>query len=377
MADQKIIDRIRALLAKTTENGCTEGEAMAAMEKARELMDRYQLDLGAVGIEEEGVIRAFAQRKAYRHMQIKDRIANAIASFCDCKVWLDRDANRQITFLGLRSDAQFATWLLDSLDGFIRMSVAEYMVRAGFSMPTRSRRWQAEKAFILGAVTRISERLDKLTADRRRHAASDGRSLVVVKNQLVNKAMNELGIKLRSQSRYTSIERRQSVRVRQSRRRSRQLRQAGRWLGPTGRTNRQPLVGCLPPTTGDTTKMGLDQFAYRRPGSLPKAVDFDRIGDAETEIHYWRKHPNLQGWMRALYVEKGGSQDDFNCVPVELTLADLDRLESDVKCRALPPTTGFFFGQSDGSEIDDDLTFIAKARTVIAEGDSVFYTSWW
>ena len=35
---------------KTTENGATEAEAMAAAEKARELMDRYQIEAGSAGL---------------------------------------------------------------------------------------------------------------------------------------------------------------------------------------------------------------------------------------------------------------------------------------------------------------------------------------
>ena len=38
---------------------------------------------------------------------------------------------------------------------------------------------------------------------------------------------------------------------------------------------------------------------------------------------------------------------------------------------------GFFFGVSDGSEKDDDLAFIARARLAIAEGKAVYYDSWW
>jgi Protein of unknown function (DUF2786) len=39
------------MLQKTTENGATEAEAMAAAAKARELMDRYQIDLGMIIID--------------------------------------------------------------------------------------------------------------------------------------------------------------------------------------------------------------------------------------------------------------------------------------------------------------------------------------
>ena len=121
--------------------------------------------------------------------------------------------------------------------------------------------------------------------------------------------------------------------------------------------------------------MGLDMYAMTTPEALPGMVDFE-VKDA-SELHYWRKHPNLHGWMETLYYEKGGSSDTFNCVAVTLTAADLDRLEADVKAGKLPHTQGFFFGASDGTESDDDLAFIAKAREALAAGLSVFYDSWW
>jgi len=123
------------------------------------------------------------------------------------------------------------------------------------------------------------------------------------------------------------------------------------------------------------TKMGLDMYAYATRETLPGAVDF-KVNDA-SEIHYWRKHPDLHGWMEELYFKKGGSAEQFNCVTLALTSADLDRLERDVKADGLPDTEGFFFGESDGSEVDDDLLFIAKAREAISAGMNVFYDSWW
>jgi hypothetical protein len=104
-------------------------------------------------------------------------------------------------------------------------------------------------------------------------------------------------------------------------------------------------------------------------------VDFD--GKGAQEIQYWRKHPNLHGWMEQLYRDKGGSEREFNCVNVQLTLADLERLEADVRNWELPYTTGFFFGESQADERESDLAFIARAREALTAGLAVFYTSWW
>jgi len=124
--------------------------------------------------------------------------------------------------------------------------------------------------------------------------------------------------------------------------------------------------------------MGLDMFAYTFNGKTESEVDFDTNNVTETtEIAYWRKHPNLHGWMEQLYYEKGGKDDSFNGSNVVLTKGDLDSLEQDIIDGTLPDTSGFFFGKSDGSEQNEDLEFIAKAREAIEEGKIVYYSSWW
>ena len=40
---EKMYDKIRALLSKTTANGCTEEEYLAALGKARALMDAHEI----------------------------------------------------------------------------------------------------------------------------------------------------------------------------------------------------------------------------------------------------------------------------------------------------------------------------------------------
>ena len=118
----------------------------------------------------------------------------------------------------------------------------------------------------------------------------------------------------------------------------------------------------------------------------------------------WRKHNRLHGWMEELWEDKGrpyqGNLDDvengfgssFNCVPVELTLEDLDELEDVVNRKVMPETGGFFFGEDSFDWEDDDgnppkegdyyykktdLQFIEDARKAINKGKKVYYNSWW
>ena len=130
--------------------------------------------------------------------------------------------------------------------------------------------------------------------------------------------------------------------------------------------------------------MGLDMYAFR-----VKAEDViddfnvrdDSMGRKEPleELAYWRKHHDLHGWMERLYRAKGGDKESFNCVPVRLTEFDLDQLLNDILNHALPETQGFFFGTNppDDESMKNDIEFITNARIAIADGDAVYYDSWW
>ena len=123
--------------------------------------------------------------------------------------------------------------------------------------------------------------------------------------------------------------------------------------------------------------MGLDQYANARKGEPTTDDEGYTYYEDSMELAYWRKHPNLQGWMQDLYYEKGG-EGEFNCVDVELTLEDLDALEESLDEEALPETAGFFFG-TDSSDYyaEADREFIVAARAAIKQGYTVTYSSWW
>jgi hypothetical protein len=100
------------------------------------------------------------------------------------------------------------------------------------------------------------------------------------------------------------------------------------------------------------------------------------------EIAYWRKHPNLHGWMERLWnhrtTEGGWDGHTFNGIELELTYEDLEILEQDVIAGTLPGTSGFFFGNdADDHYRKDDLEFIKNARAELFMGLKVFYNSSW
>ena len=136
--------------------------------------------------------------------------------------------------------------------------------------------------------------------------------------------------------------------------------------------------------------MGLDQYAYvankgQRKEYYDKAEWNSETKQLESlvaepqEIAYWRKHPNLQGWMKKLYEAKGGTEE-FNGTELELTWEDVDMLEHDIKngTMAKMNTKGFFFGNpSDEYYKEKDLQFCIDAKAELFLGRKVFYNSSW
>ena len=136
--------------------------------------------------------------------------------------------------------------------------------------------------------------------------------------------------------------------------------------------------------------MGLDMYAYVAAKAGAQA-DYDegKAWDKEKgrmvnpsvteprEIAYWRKHPNLHGWMFNLWQSKG-NEGDFNGDELELTWDDLDQLEQDIRNKNLPSTTGFFFGNdADDHYREHDLKFVREAKAEAFLGLRVFYNSSW
>jgi hypothetical protein len=64
-----------------------------------------------------------------------------------------------------------------------------------------------------------------------------------------------------------------------------------------------------------------------------------RLREKILELGYWRKEPNLHGYIVQTFAD---GKDD--CQDIELCVEDLEKIREAVRNRQLPDTSGFFFG---------------------------------
>lgn len=106
----------------------------------------------------------------------------------------------------------------------------------------------------------------------------------------------------------------------------------------------------------------------------------------KTELSYWRKHPNLHG-----FIVKSFAAGVDECQKIPLTAEDIEQTLKAISEDKLPQTSGFFFGQSasvDSADKDErkyalaqkaqDLEAFKEALAAVKhDGDKVFYQASW
>lgn len=101
------------------------------------------------------------------------------------------------------------------------------------------------------------------------------------------------------------------------------------------------------------------------------------VSETILSIGYWRKHPNLHGYIVQEFAD---GKDD--CERIDLSKEDLENILKAIKENRLPKTSGFFFGSSDESMDQKSIEIIQKAIAWLEAKDekvsrSVFYQASW
>lgn len=200
MSLENILRKIAALRAKTEEAGATEYEALAAAEKASQLMAEYEIeeaDLAARGEREKASVgRKFSDASNRTQFHPVFSVDTMIGRFTGTKAVGDKSSGSpKVAFIGERPDVELAVFLHDTIKRAIDAEWARYLKIVG-----RHRGKGAKRSFELGMTSRLNSRLSELIAEREAVRDQDCRALVVSKRQVVDAAVREFYPRLKRRS---------------------------------------------------------------------------------------------------------------------------------------------------------------------------------
>ncbi len=194
---ERLVQRIQGLRAKTVAQGCTEQEALAAAEKVAELLDRHGLSLGELDFRAQPCDGVGIQTDRRRFAPIDSCIPD-IASFFDCRVWVERAKGRALryVFFGLRGDVTAAQYLHELVERAFETETNAFRAGSLYAEMAGERR-SATNSFQIGLSRGIAGKLRAMQAARAasRRSAS-GRDLVPLKAAMVNEELAKLGLDL-------------------------------------------------------------------------------------------------------------------------------------------------------------------------------------
>lgn len=201
---EAIIAKVRALLAKTVENGCTEDEAMAAAALANKLMAEHDLAHG--DIEAEVRAERYGARRRNQHGgDVRKRTSHpvtycvrAVAEYFDCRGWQE---GQDIVYFGSETDTEVAHVFTDMLRLAIDREWLRYLNGPERNPHVNGHTLRA--AFMRGITSRLNTRIRELKAARNAASApKTGTALVVLKGAVTMEKFavyaRQTGIRLRT-----------------------------------------------------------------------------------------------------------------------------------------------------------------------------------
>lgn len=152
---RKLRETIAALSARTTDRGCTEAEALAAAEKAAELLSKH-------GVEDAADLAFEELAIDIGRRTVVDSLWANVARFCHCTSWLrsSRDRSFDFVYFGRWEDVLVAEYLHGLLDRHIQGAAKAFKASAAYKRRRSDRtRREAVKAFQEGIVMALKEKL--------------------------------------------------------------------------------------------------------------------------------------------------------------------------------------------------------------------------
>lgn len=183
-----LIAKVRAMLAKTIENGCSEAEAVAAMQMAEDMMNKYEITEDDLKLDDEKAVIDILHVVRDPH-KIAWKLAYWIAKFTETKSY---GRHSRIKYAGLKTDTDFAIWLTETLTRFVQAELKSYMWKNGYQKLDPSRKRIVINGFVAGCTRCINTRFEEMVS--KRQTVTNSTALVLAKNALIAEAIKDENI---------------------------------------------------------------------------------------------------------------------------------------------------------------------------------------
>lgn len=189
-----LMNKIRALMAKTVANGCTEEEAALAAEKVSELLTKYNLDMRKV----EQAAEAVDHSSGYMREDVtysdtnydrdwRRHLLYVISKNFYCRFFIYGKANPRGCIIGQKHNVEVVNYFFNSLADQLKLR-CEADLKKRVDRNIHSYYWK--RSYLMAAATVIDRRLQAM----RQAAANDTKALVLsVESELDKWVSNNMG----------------------------------------------------------------------------------------------------------------------------------------------------------------------------------------
>jgi hypothetical protein len=200
MADRNsTIEKIKALLSKTTASGCSEAEMLSALAMAKAWQNAHEISDAELQLsrEEKVLLHRESGKDVRDPHQIKWQLCSGIARYCNVHPSLRSKANGGgISFIGAQSDIETATWLVNRLADFVHDELFKFLLDC--LAPEGNALRKEIRSFVDGCTKRIVARMIEMCKQAEPERTSSGTALVVIKDQAIKDFIKAEGLRFRS-----------------------------------------------------------------------------------------------------------------------------------------------------------------------------------
>ena len=199
MNNESVINKIKGLLSKTVENGCTVEEAAASFAVAQKFLEKFRLSVADIeSYEVEESVEDFGDMSGEWSERLSDwkaSLANVIAkhNFCRVYLWTERFGRKQsrksVKIIGRKSDVQITNYLFVFISNEIeRLCKIEQKRSGGYG-----KTWS--NSFKIGAVSAISAKFQVARKEARLESTSNAIVKLDNKEKAVDDALARMNLK--------------------------------------------------------------------------------------------------------------------------------------------------------------------------------------